>query len=119
MRRAPSPATRCTWTPATTSWIEPAMPRLAPRPIPLLLAALLGGCANLAPDFQQPALPVPAQYATPAPDAAVPLDSDWRNYFRDPQLQALIAQALQNNRDLRIAVSRVAQARAAYGIEAS
>jgi len=95
------------------------MRRLSLRPLPLLLAALLGACANLAPDYRQPALPVPAQYAPPDPVAGVPLDSDWRNYFRDPQLQALIAQALQNNRDLRIAVSRVAQARAAYGIEAS
>ncbi len=87
--------------------------------IPLPLAALLAGCVNLAPGYQQPALPVPAQYAAPAPAGSVPPDSDWRSYFSDPQLQALIAQALQNNRDLRIAASRVAQARAAYGIEAS
>ena len=44
---------------------------------------------------------------------------DWHDYFVDPQLQALIAQALQNNRDLRVAAARVEQARAAYGIRRS
>ncbi|MYM99252.1 TolC family protein, partial [Duganella vulcania] len=42
---------------------------------------------------------------------------EWRGYFAPPALQALIVEALANNRDLRIAVLRVEQARAAYGIE--
>ena len=95
------------------------MPRLPFRSLPLLLAASLGACTSLAPGYQQPALPVPAQYPSFAPAGGAALESDWRNFFRDPQLRALIAQALQDNRDLRIAVSRVAQARAAYGVEAS
>ena len=37
-------------------------------------------------------------------------------FFPDPQLQALIADALEHNRDLRIAVARVAEARALYGV---
>jgi multidrug efflux system outer membrane protein len=43
-------------------------------------------------------------------------DTGWRDYFNEPRLQNLIAQALENNRDLRIAVLRVDEARAAYGI---
>jgi len=41
---------------------------------------------------------------------------DWQAYFPDPRLQALIAAALENNRDLRIATARIAEARARYGI---
>jgi multidrug efflux system outer membrane protein len=40
----------------------------------------------------------------------------WRDYFADPRLQAMIALALEQNRDLRIAALRVEEARAAYGI---
>jgi multidrug efflux system outer membrane protein len=40
----------------------------------------------------------------------------WREYFVDPRLHALIAVALENNRDLRIAVAHVQEAKAQYGI---
>jgi len=40
----------------------------------------------------------------------------WREFYADPELQALIARALDNNRDLRIAAARVAQSYAVYGI---
>ena len=43
----------------------------------------------------------------------------WRDYFTDPTLQSLIAQALVNNRDLRSAVLRVEEARAAYAVRRS
>jgi hypothetical protein len=43
---------------------------------------------------------------------------DWHAYFVDTRLQALIAQALTNNRDLRAAVARVDEARAVYGVAA-
>ena len=42
---------------------------------------------------------------------------DWQAYFPDPQLQNLIETSLENNRDLRLAALRVAEARAAYGIQ--
>lgn len=41
----------------------------------------------------------------------------WRDYFADESLRALIEQALENNRDLRSAVFRVAEARAIHGIQ--
>lgn len=83
-------------------------------------ALLLGGCAPMVPPFEMPALPVAAHYAAdteaaPAqPDAAT---TGWRDYFTDPHLQALIAQALTHNRDLRTALLRVEEAHAAYGIQ--
>ncbi len=75
----------------------------------------LAGCASLAPVYQAPPLPVASVYCTDCSvdGAAAPA---WRDYFADPGLQATIALALQQNRDLRIAALRVAEARAAYGI---
>src|SRR5690606_36009980 len=53
-----------------------------------------------------------------APSGAVPAaDIGWREFFRDPRLQALIELSLVNNRDLRIAVERVEEARAQYGVQ--
>ena len=48
----------------------------------------------------------PAQRETPPPAVS------YRDIFRDPRLQALVGQALANNRDLRIAAANLAAARA-------
>ena len=87
------------------------------------LAALLGagGCMSLAPEYQRPAAPVPAAYpndAVPAGAAApAAADVDWQAYFADPRLKRLIEIALANNRDLRIAVLNIEQARATYQVK--
>jgi NodT family efflux transporter outer membrane factor (OMF) lipoprotein len=82
-----------------------------------LLALALTGC-TLAPTYERPAMPVPDAWPADAPDKtpAQAQPMPWRDYFPDKQLQALIDQALRNNRDLRIAAQRVEQARATYGI---
>ncbi|MGM9490998.1 efflux transporter outer membrane subunit [Ideonella sp. YS5] len=79
---------------------------------PLLSVALLAGCMNLAPDYQRPALPVPAQLpaGAAASDAALPGVNE---LLRDERLRTLVTQALQNNRDLRVALLNVERARAA------
>ena len=87
----------------------------------LLAAVLLAGCASLSPDFERPALPVPSTLGNAATDNAsigsdVPL-LGWRDFAQDPQLRALIALALDNNRDLRMAVLSIERARALYGVE--
>lgn len=84
----------------------------------------LGGC-NLAPNYVRPALPVPASLpdgspARPAGDDRRPspvADTGWQAFFIDPRLRRVIGQALDNNRDLRIAAANVAQARALYRIQ--
>ncbi|WP_058048255.1 efflux transporter outer membrane subunit [Janthinobacterium sp. Ant5-2-1] len=87
-----------------------------------MLAALattlsLAGCASMAPPYAPPPLPVAAQYPESDPAGAHAPDVAWQSYFADPRLQALIAQALASNRDIRIAALRVEEARAAYGIQ--
>ena len=81
-------------------------------------ALLLAGCTSLAPSYEAPAMPVPQQYAQAVEaggaQAAV---THWRDYFTDPALQAVIAQALAHNRNLRLATLRGAEARAAWGIQ--
>ncbi|MDP2132907.1 MAG: TolC family protein, partial [Sulfuritalea sp.] len=90
--------------------------------LPLVAALIAAGC-SFTPEYQRPAAPVPD--AWPALKAAAVLgdaakspsvSADWRAVFPDPTLQGLIAAALEHNRDLRIAVGRVDEARALAGI---
>jgi len=93
--------------------------------LPTLTALILAGC-SLAPKYERPAAPVPGQYPSysGAPAASqqgtvASADLGWREFFRDPQLQALIGIALENNRDMRVAIERVQEARAQFGIQQS
>jgi multidrug efflux system outer membrane protein len=85
----------------------------------LSVGVLAAGC-TLMPKYDRPALPVKNSW----PNGAGPTNSiksatemDWREFFDDPRLQRLIALALENNRDLRVAALRVEQARAQYRIQ--
>jgi multidrug efflux system outer membrane protein len=79
------------------------------------LATLLGAC-TLEPHYHRPPAPVPALQAGTAGDTEA-ADIGWREFFPDPQLQQLIALALTNNRDLRIAALNVQSAQAQYRIQ--
>ena len=82
------------------------------------VALLLSGCASMAPPYKVPALPVSPFYAGNSTQQGASVTAiGWRDYFTDPQLQAVIALALENNRDLRTAVLRVAEMKAIYGIQ--
>jgi len=85
------------------------------RPLALLALVLLSGC-SLVPDYLRPAAPVPEHWPDAAAESAAAASLDWRTFFPDARLQTLIAAALENNRDLRIAVARVEEARAQYGV---
>ena len=93
---------------------------------PLMLSA----CMSLAPEYQQPPLPVQDNLehakstAALSPDqqAAVRVDAQngpmaWQDFIAEPRLRELIRQALDNNRDLRVATLAIEKARAQYGIE--
>ena len=94
-----------------------ACARTAALATALAATLALAGCASMAPPYAPPPLPVAAQYPETDPAGAHAADIAWQAYFADARLQALIAQALASNRDIRIAALRVEEARAAYGIQ--
>ncbi|HEY1726004.1 MAG TPA: efflux transporter outer membrane subunit [Steroidobacteraceae bacterium] len=105
---------------------------------------LLVSACTMEPRYRPPALPVPDQWPLPATletdaaaeavapaatgDASIAADSSppaavsnlvawdigWRDFFADARLQQLIAEALANNRDLRVAVLNIQLAQAQY-----
>jgi NodT family efflux transporter outer membrane factor (OMF) lipoprotein len=87
------------------------------EPLGLLLAAAFAGCATLPPpraeEIRGDALPgvaIPDNWKK-GPTAGSVQDN-WLATFADPTLDALVAEALQRNHDLRIAATRVEQAMA-------
>ena len=88
-----------------------------------IAAALLAGCSMM-PTYERPVAPVAAQFpqlTSAAPGLAASLatpaaDIDWQSFFSDAKLKQLIAAALQNNRDLSVAVLNIEQARAQFQI---
>jgi multidrug efflux system outer membrane protein len=84
---------------------------------PLALAMILSGCMTLAPKYERPAAPVGASFplAGAATNQAAATIA-WERFFADARLKQLIGMALNNNRDLRVAILNIEQARAAYQI---
>ncbi len=90
--------------------------------ISLLTAAfsflLLAGCA-VGPNYKRPQVAVPKQWTVaPARGTSTkpPQTDEWWASFQDPELNSLIAQAVDRNLDLKVAAERVQEARAARGI---
>ncbi|PPU16938.1 transporter [Xanthomonas arboricola] len=89
-------------------------------------AIALSGCVSMAPQYARPDAPVPGvvgdtgsvthgDSADGRTTAAAQLD--WRQVLVDARLQQVVALALDNNRDLRVAVLTIEQARAQYRIQ--
>jgi len=78
----------------------------------VLLVFFASGCA-VGPNYKRPTVNTPGDFRsaqTPAEQASL-ADLPWWVIFRDETLQKLITEALENNYDLRVAVTRVEQAR--------
>ena len=87
----------------------------------LAAAVLLAGC-SMAPKYERPEAPVPQYFPNnPAQIAGQPATAEiaWQDYFTDPRLVSLINTALENNRDLRVAVANIEAARAQFRITRS
>jgi outer membrane protein, multidrug efflux system len=79
-----------------------------------LLVLLLAGC-TVGPDYHPASVKVPAQWGEPLSGGTTNREEQagaWWKSFHDPELDSLIARAVQTNLDLRIAEARVRQARA-------
>lgn len=82
---------------------------------------LSASCAAVGSTYERPEMAPPADYRNAsAPGQAQTLaDAPWFQVFDDPALQTLIKEAIAANLDLRIALSRVEEARARAGIARS
>lgn len=89
----------------------------------LVIVWIVCGC-TMAPKYERPAAPVPAQWPAGAaykesarvPSAQAGPELPWRDFITDQRLREIIEIALANNRDLRIAALNVERAKALYGI---
>jgi len=105
------------------------------RPLAIISIAqaatlFIAGC-SLMPTYERPGAPVPAQWpesanagagagagagASTRSMASSTALLAWQDYFTDPTLRQLIDTALANNRDLRVALLNIEQAKAQLGI---
>ena len=115
----------------TATRAHPGVRRAWPALPAWVAVGLLAGCSQFQP-YERPAMPLPSSW--PVAPAALPVASAttnaaaatdpsavtapaaWSALVTDPALRTLVEQALQNNRDARIARLQVAQVRAQYQI---
>lgn len=108
----------------------------ASRWFALATATMLAvGCVSLEPRYERPAAPIAGEWPIPpiTPEsqaspgaatlaagagghAAAVADVGWRDFLVDERLEQVVALALENNRDLRVAVLNTERARALWGI---
>jgi multidrug efflux system outer membrane protein len=84
---------------------------------PVALGLVLAGC-TLGPDYRRPGVASPAVWrdGQAPPDPASLADLTWWELFADEELRGLVRSAIEANKDLGIAVTRVDQARAQLGV---
>jgi outer membrane protein, multidrug efflux system len=90
----------------------------------LCAVGLIAAGCTVGPDYKRPEMSVPSEYRgadSVAPVTGTPSFGDlaWASVFPDPDLQALIRMALEQNYDLRVAVSRILQAQSQVTIARS
>ncbi len=89
---------------------------MARRLAALSLALISSAACALGPNYKRPEVPVPPTWRDlPTAEAESLANAPWWEVFQDPTLQELVRIALQENKDLKIAVERVEEARARYG----
>ena len=77
--------------------------------IVLAFAVLLFGCM-VGPDYVRPKVDVPAAFRYEDREAKESANTEWWKLFQDPVLNALIAEALANNKNVKIAVANIEKA---------
>lgn len=78
-------------------------------PIVLVVGAMLSGCM-MGPNYQRPTIDTPSSFRFEEPQVADTANTEWWKQFGDPVLDGLIAEALANNKSVRIAAANIEQA---------
>ena len=72
-----------------------------------ILLVLLTGCMTVGPDYKRPEIDIPTTWRVEETEAKDLANTAWWEQFNDPVLNGLVATAIQENKDLRIATARV------------
>lgn len=80
----------------------------------MMMILVLSGC-SFAPQYTKPPLALPPEPARTTDDAST-IKLDWWENYGDERLNLLIAEAIINNDDLKLAVARLEEARARLGL---
>jgi outer membrane protein, multidrug efflux system len=92
------------------------------RRILIVLVAVATCACTVGPNYKRPVVPVPDTYRGATPVESLVADSrsfgheKWWDVFEDDELRTLIATALRQNFDVRVAATRVLEAQAQLGI---
>lgn len=85
----------------------------------LMASTALTACASMAPAYEKPALPVAQAWPVGAAAGQTTSAADlaWKEVYQDPRLQGVIQLALDQNRDLGVAVLNIERAQAQYRVQ--
>ena len=95
------------------------MNRSTLRAVVCAVAVMLAGCASMAPDYEQPKLPVAQSIGATGVSAEELPALQWQEVFVDARLKQVIETAIANNRDLRVSLLNVEKAQAQYRIQSA
>lgn len=89
-----------------------------PNPYYIIIPAVLciSSCSGVK-NLSKPDIDIPESYTTDNVDSVSVADLEWMEFYTDPTLVAIIQKALENNKDIRIAASRIEELRQLYGVE--
>ena len=85
-------------------------------------ALLMTGCISMAPKYEQEKAMIPVEFSTSgiyAQNETGEVNQEdllWSNYVKHENLKKIISQALEHNKDLKIALANIEAAKAQYGI---
>ena len=88
---------------------------------PFLFSLILSSC-TMSPDFMRPEFSAASTW-DPMPSYGIPVGDnnantlDWKDFFKSQELCHVIEIALHNNKDLKLAVLNINEARALYQVE--
>lgn len=91
---------------------EPHVPRCVRLPLSILVLATLSACASYTDDA--PKAQLLDEAAVGLSGATTQVDAQWWRDFGDEQLTTLVAQALANNPNLKVAQARLERVQASY-----
>jgi NodT family efflux transporter outer membrane factor (OMF) lipoprotein len=82
----------------------------------LMTSAVLTGCAALTPNYQRPAVVVPAAWTDSSVESGSAVTAEWWSRYGSDELNDLMKRALATNHEIGAAKQRVEQARASVRV---